>query len=1374
MSLQQTIDSPELSTAERAILEARLRELNPRAQIVPRAPGGEAPLSFSQERMWFLHRMGQGEIYTLAIPLRLSAALDAAALERSLGEVVRRHDSLRTTFREVDGVPVQTVAPFAGFALPVEDVPGADEAEREAEARRRVAEETARPFDLVAGPLFRARLLRLEPTEHVLIVCMHHIVSDGWSTGVLFREMWALYAAYTEGRESPLPPLPLQYADYAAWQRREWRGLEARSLAYWMDRLGDAPTLLELPADHPRPPAQSFRGGTVPVNVPRKVAEGLREVGRSEDATPFMVVLAAFQVLLGRYAASEDVLVGTLVPGRARPETQGLIGLFTHTLVLRADLGGDPSFREMVRRARQTVLGAHEHQDLPFGRLLEELQPERSLSHSSLFQVLYQLDEAEGPPPAPRPGPRVRTMEPARQTARFDLSLLLHAGERGIGGVLEYSADLFERGTVRRMVQHLERVLEQAAADPDRHLSRLELMSRTDRDRVVAWNRTTARYPADRCIHHLFADQAARTPDAPAVVCGGESLTYRELDARANRLAHHLARLGVGPEVRVGLCLERSPQLMVALLGVLKAGGAYVPMDPGHPAERLAYMLDDSGVAVLLTEERLRASLPARDGIRVIGLDGEWARIAAEGGEAPPESGVTSENLCYVIYTSGSTGRPKGVAMHHRGVCNYIHWGVRAYGANSGNGAPVFTSMSVDLTVTNLLPLFAGRPVHLLPEASPIEALAETLKERPGFGLIKITPIHLGLLNALLTPEQAAGAAGTLVIGADFLSAEPTVFWQEHAPGVRLMNEYGPTETVVGCSAYVLPPGRHRVGAVPVGHPIQNLTFYVLDARGEPVPVGLPGELYIGGAGVARGYLGRPGLSAEKFLPDPFAQAGARMYRTGDRARWLADGNLMILGRTDNQVKLRAYRVELGEVEAVLRRHEGVRECLAMVREDRPGDRRLVAYVVGRADADALGEHARRSLPEYMVPTLVMLDAFPQTSTGKVDRRALPAPEHAGACAEPEAPRSFVEVQLLHLWEELLGVSPIGPTQDFFELGGNSLLALRLFAQVRSRLGCDLPLATLFAGTTVRQMAEAVLEERRGGAAPAWGAGPTVVPLQPHGTLPPLFCVHPAGRDVHGYIHLVRHLGGDQPVFGLRDGGAELHRPLAQIAAGHVGALRAVQPEGPYHLLGWSFGGTVAYEMAVELERQGQQVAFLGMLDTPGPGAVDEAWGEMEDAELVAGLAGDVAVQMGRPFDLAPDALRGLTLEEQLHRAADALHAQGAAPPGFESASLRESYEVVKARSASREGYVPGRFGGRVTVFEAQDLSAGMDPEQAERIRAAWSEEERRTLFWCRVVDDRVEVHGVPGTHVSIGMEPHVRVLAERVRASLAAARAAV
>ncbi|HEU4883152.1 MAG TPA: amino acid adenylation domain-containing protein, partial [Longimicrobium sp.] len=1140
----------------RAVLRDRLAGRRTGTDIPRRAHGGEAPLSFAQERLWFLDRLQQGgTTYNIPAALRLSGGVDEAALERALGEIVRRHEALRTVFHEVDGVPAQLVAPFAGFTLPVRDLSGLEPGAREAEVARLATEDATRPFDLTVGPLFRAALLRLGGGEHALLLCMHHIVSDGWSLRVLFGELAALYEAYRAGDASPLDELPVQYADYAAWQRgRVDDGAQARQLAYWTERLSGAPELLELPADRPRPPVPSLRGAAVPVHVSPAVLEGLRALAGAEGATLYMVALAAFQVLLGRYGATDDVVVGTPVAGRTRAQVEALIGLFVNTLVLRTSLAGDPAFREVVGRARDTVLGAYDHQDLPFERLVAELRPERSLSHSTLFQVMFMLDSADGSGAAEGGALRARGLEAERGTTKFDLTLALQAGAGGLTGVLDYSTDLFDDGTARRMVEHLERLLEQVAADPDRRIPALALMGAAERDRVLGWNRTAAAYPADRCIHQLFEAQAARTPDATALVSGAERLTYAELDGRANRLARHLRGMGVGPEVRVGICLERGPELMAAILGVMKAGGAYVPMDPAHPAERIDYMLGDSGVAVLLTQERLRGRLSAREGMAVLAVDSAWAEIGA-GSAEPVESGVTAENLCYVIYTSGSTGRPKGVAMHHRGVSNYIDWGVRFYGADRGSGAPVFTSMAVDLTVTNLLPLFAGHPVTLLPEESPVEALAAAIRARPGYGLIKITPIHLGLLNTMLSPDELAGAAHTLVVGADFLSAEPTVYWQQNAPGVRLMNEYGPTETVVGCSAYLLPAGRHLAGPVPVGGPIQNLTFHVLDARMEPVPVGLPGELYIGGAGVARGYLGRPALSAEKFVPDPFAEAGARMYRTGDRARWQADGNLMILGRTDNQVKVRGYRVELGEIEAVLRRRPEVRECMVAVREDRPGDRRLVAYVVapdGAADAAALREHARETLPEYMVPSaFVVMDALPQTSTGKLDRKALPAPEYGTDAGEGEveAPRDEVEALLVAIWEALLGVR-VGPTQSFFDLGGNSFLALRLFAQVNRQLECDLPVATLFAGATVRRMAEAIRAQKA-------TAGPRspVVPMRAEGTLPPLFCVHPADRRVIAYVNLVRHLGAEQPVYGVQDLGDDLSRPVAAIAAEHVEAI---------------------------------------------------------------------------------------------------------------------------------------------------------------------------------------------------------------------------
>ncbi|HEX6910918.1 MAG TPA: amino acid adenylation domain-containing protein, partial [Longimicrobium sp.] len=935
LPLRALFEGPTLAELAERVEALRAADRPQLPPIVPVERGRPLPLSFAQERLWFLDRLEEGStFYNVQTALRLHGAMDAAALERALGEIVRRHDSLRTTFVEMNGAPVQLVEDFRGFSLPIDDLSMLDAGAREAEVRRRADADARTPFDLAMGPLFRAALLRLSDEEHVLMIAMHHVVSDGWSMGVLFRELTALYETYRNGGESPLPELPVQYADFAAWQREQLRGevLDAQ-LAWWRERLAGAPPLLELPTDRPRPAAQSHRGSTETLVLPAALVERLEALARKEGATLYMVLLAAFQTLLGRYAGTDDVVVGSPIAGRTRREVEELIGFFVNTLVMRTDLGGDPAFREVLRRVRETTLGAFEHQEVPFERLVDELQPERSLAWSPLVQVTFLLQNMDTSVGG-MPGVAAQAVGVELQNAKYDLSLAFGAAAGGgLVGALEYATDLFDGATVTRMLGHLRRILEQAAENADTRISRMELVDAGERRLLTEeWNATGAAYPASACIHQLFQAQVARTPNAAAVRFGDESLTFREVDERANQLAHHLRRLGVGPEVRVGLCVERGLEVMPAILGVLKAGGAYVPVDPGHPVERIRYVLEDSDVAVLLTQSSLVDRIPVGVGVRRVCVDTAWPLVAADRG-APPESGVTSENLCYVIYTSGSTGRPKGVAMHHRGVVNYIHWGIPGYGANTGNGAPVFSSMAVDLTITNLLPLFAGKPVRFLPEENAVEALAEALREGPGYGLIKITPTHLTLLTPMLTPEEARAAAVTLVVGADFLPAEPTVWWQENAPGVRLMNEYGPTETVVGCSAYTLPNGVHRQGPVPVGGPIDNLTFFVLDEHLHPVPVGLPGELYIGGAGVARGYLGRPGLSAEKFVPDPFGPPGARMYRTGDRARWLGGGNLLILGRTDNQVKLRGYRVELGEVESALRDLPGVRDAAAVVRE---------------------------------------------------------------------------------------------------------------------------------------------------------------------------------------------------------------------------------------------------------------------------------------------------------------------------------------------------------------------------------------------------------------------------------------------------------
>ncbi|HEU4556898.1 MAG TPA: amino acid adenylation domain-containing protein, partial [Longimicrobium sp.] len=1105
MASEQTVElpRPELSAAKRALIEARLRGQVRSADIVPRINRDGAPLSFAQERLWFLDRLEPGSAtYNISLARRLEGALDKAALERALGEIVRRHEALRTVFAEVDGSPVQVITLFDGFTLRLDDLSGLADAARGVEVRRRATEEAMRPFDLTAGPLFRAALLRLGAEDHVLLLSMHHIVSDGWSMEVLFRELSALYAAYREGRESPLPALPVQYADYAAWQREHLRGeVLERQLSYWREHLAGAPELVELPADHPRPAVQTFRGASERIELPGELLERLRTLGRSEEATLYMVVLSAFQVLLSKYSGSEDIVVGSPTAGRTRKEVAGLIGFFVNTLVLRAHLGGDPSFREVLRRVREATLDAHEHQELPFEKLVAELQPERSLSHSPLFQVLFTLQNAEGRGGALL-GLKVSGVNAELASAKFDLSLELAATPQGLRGGLNYSTDLFERGTAERMLGHLARVLEQVTADADVRLSQLELLGEAERALVVEeWNRTEAEYPGDRCIHELFEAQVARTPGAMAVRFEEASLTYAELNAGANQLAHYLRRRGVGPEVRVGLCLERGVEMIVSILAVLKAGGAYVPLDPAYPADRLAFTLADAGVPVVLAQEKVRAILAVPDGVEIISLDGAATEIAGEAAENP-ESGAGPDSLAYVIYTSGSTGAPKGALIEHRNVVRLFSATNAWFGFGPGDVWTLFHSYAFDFSVWEIWGalLYGGRVVGVPFDVSRDPEAFHALVQREGVTVLNQTPSAFRQFIRVDGERGGELALRVVVFGGEALEPASLREWVERrgAETPRLVNMYGITETTVHVTWR--PLSREDVfggSGSPIGRAIPDLRLYVLDAARRPVPVGVPGELYVGGAGVARGYLNRPELTAARFVDDPFAPG--RLYRTGDRVRWMADGTLEYLGRLDEQVKIRGFRIELAEIEAALRQAPGVRDCTVVVRENETGDRRLVAYMVGEAPAEAVRAHVRRSLPEYMVPSpFVFLDALPLTANGKLDRMALPAPALASAEDRYVAPRTPVEEVLAGIWAEVLRLERVGVTESFFELGGHSLLATRVVSRVRELFGVELPLRALFEGPIVAQLAGRVEEMRRA----ELPVLPPVVPVERTGALP--------------------------------------------------------------------------------------------------------------------------------------------------------------------------------------------------------------------------------------------------------------------------------
>ncbi|MBZ4423049.1 non-ribosomal peptide synthase/polyketide synthase, partial [Myxococcus sp. RHSTA-1-4] len=1048
--------------------------------------GAVLPTSFAQQRMWFLDQLEPGSAaYSIPLLVRMQGTVDVAVLERCLAVLVERHESLRTTFRSEDGKPVQDVAAAMQVPLAVVDLRGVDASVREAELKRVAGEELRRPFDLAQGPLVRAMLLRVADDDQVFLMAMHHIVTDGWSMGVLIRELVTLYGALSVGNAPPLEALPLQYADYAAWQREYLRGeVLEKQLGWWREQLKGAPTGLELPTDRPRPAAQSLRGSSLPVRLPKALSESLKALAQKEGATPFMLLLSAFQALLSRYSGQDDVVVGTPVAGRTRAETEGVVGLFVNTLALRTKLDGEQTFRELLGRVRETTLGAFAHQDVPFEKLVEELQPERDRSRPPFFQVMFILQNT--PASAARiAGVTLTPMDADTQTSKFDLSLALTDTADGFAGGIDYCTDLFDGATVQRLAGHFQALLSAAVAAPDRSLRELSLLPADERRQLDAWNATGTTYSID-CLHRLFEAQAARTPDATAVVFEDQQLTYRQLDERANQLAHHLRSLGVGPEVRVALALERSLDLVVAIYATLKAGGAYVPLEPTNPRDRLAFMLGDCAPAVLLTTRALRQRLPESSATTLY-LDALPPEVASLPAHAP-DSGVQPQHLAYVIYTSGSTGLPKGAMNAHAGVANRLLWMQQAYGLTASDTVLQKTPYAFDVSVWEFFwPLLTGaRLVLARPGGHQDPAYLARLIQQQSVTALHFVP---SMLAAFLDEETSAACTSVrlLVCSGEALPAELASRSLATLPGAALHNLYGPTEAAVDVTAWHVRPGSFRA-SVPIGVPVANTQIHLLDASLQPVPVGIPGELFIAGVQVGRGYLSRPDLTAERFIPDPFSSTpGARMYRTGDLARRLPDGSIDYLGRLDFQVKLRGFRIELGEIESALAQHPTVRDAVLMAREDVPGDKRLVAYVTARQgqsiDVEALRKHLGASLPEYMVPSaFVVLEVMPLSANGKADRKALPAPAAPTRTArEFVAPRNPTEELLAGLFSQLLNVSRVGVNDDFFALGGHSLMATQLASRLRRTFGVELPLRELFEAPTVAALALRVEAASRAG-----------------------------------------------------------------------------------------------------------------------------------------------------------------------------------------------------------------------------------------------------------------------------------------------------
>jgi amino acid adenylation domain-containing protein/non-ribosomal peptide synthase protein (TIGR01720 family) len=1040
--------------------------------IVPRERREEIPLSFAQERQWVLTQLvPDSAFYNLHAAVRIRGALDADALERSFAEIIRRHEVLRTTFPTVAGRPTPTVGGGDPFRLRHVDLTDTPAEQREAESLRHARQEVQRPFDLARGPLLRATLVRLGAAEHVLLLVMHHIVTDGWSMGVIVHEIGQLYPAFAAGRPSPLGEPGLQYADYAAWQRGWLQGdVLERQLDYWRGQLAELP-VLDLPTDRPRPAVQTFRGARLAFDLAPELSAALESLGEAAGATPFMTLLAALQVLLGRYAGQDDLAVGTVVANRSRAEVEALIGLFLNTLVLRADLSGDPPFVDLLQRVRETCLGAYAHQDLPFEKLVDELQPERDLSRAALFQVMFTLQNLPVPELRLPDGLHLEPLMYDTEAVKFDLTLTMWKDGERFAGVWGYNTDLFERETLERVDRHFRNLLAALAAGPERRLSELALQGADEERRLlVEWNATERNDPRDT-VTGLFEARARAVPEATALALGERELSYRELNERANRLARALRDRGIGPERRVAVCTGRSFETVVAWLGVLKAGGAFVPLDPAQPVDRLAYMLRDCGAALILTQEALAGALPVT-GAELLLLD----RAAADLDRCPPQDpppACSPDNLAYVIYTSGSTGRPKGVMLEHRGLSNLVARQREAFRVRPSDRVLQFASPSFDASVSEVfVTLVSGAALCLasseamLPGASLVE-----LFEREGITAVTLPPSVLAAL-----PAGEYRGLRTLVSAGEACTRELTARW---APGRRFVNAYGPTEcTVCATLAEITEAGPRP----PIGKPLGNVRVYLLDRRLQPVPVGALGELFVGGAGVARGYLHDPALTAERFLPDPFgAEPGARLYRTGDACRWRPDGNLVFEHRIDGQVKLRGFRIELGEIESVLREHPDVREAAVVARGNRGEAAALAAYVVGREgavpDADALRRHLAARVPAYMVPTsFLALPELPRLTSGKVDRRALPDPARPRGSAAYTEPRTALERYLAQTWREALGVERVGIHDDFFELGGDSIRGAILINRLQEELGQVIYPVALFDAPNVANLSRFLAE----------------------------------------------------------------------------------------------------------------------------------------------------------------------------------------------------------------------------------------------------------------------------------------------------------
>jgi amino acid adenylation domain-containing protein len=1358
----------ELSPEQQALVQQRLRgslQRRDAARSIGKSGATEGPLSFGQQRFWFLDQLEPGQpVYHVCFGLRLAGRLDHAAVEYSVSEIVRRHEALRTRYESRNGSVVQVVDAPRRVPVPIAEIQHTGEKEIE----RHLMEEGNKPFNLCKGFPIRAKLFRVQAEQHVLLFTMHHIAADAWSIDLLLKEWSTLYDARVTGKHAELPELPIQYLDFARWQQESMRDEALKEqLAYWERRLGDQPAALDLPTDYARPTMPSHAGATLSRLLGPDLSVSLSKVAQQAGASKFMVLLAAFKVLLHRYSGQNDIVAGSPMSRRTVQETENLIGLFLNVSVLRTDVSGDPTFRELLVQVRQTTLEAFANQSVPFEKIVEHLQPSRDLSRTPFFQVMFTLQDPATPPLTLEAGVRAEAFELDLDVSPYELTLLMQEKESGLEATLEYKTELFSAETIERALQHYQRLLEGIAENPDARVSELSLLTSAERRQLlVEFNPRPVDFARDKCLHELFEAEAARTPEAPAVRFGSQMLTYCELNERANQLACHLGSLEVVVETPVGICMERSPEMIIAVLAILKAGGAYVPVEPDEPTERLGLKLRDAGVALLLTHESVVKSLGDEvlaNGPTVVAVDRDEVAMAINRHSSQNiASKSRPENLAYIIYTSGSTGAPKGVMVEHRSLVNHSVGMARQFELNSTDRVLQFAPLSFDVSAEEIFPtLLTGGTLVLRPAglAVAIQDFHPFLVNE-GLSVLNLPTPYWSEWMSVMEEERLTlpESLRLVIVGSDTVTREHYARWQALAGDrVRWCNAYGTTEATITTTIYE-PKRGESPGCVPIGRPAMNTQVYIFDGHGELAPIGVPGEIYVGGEEVARGYLNRPDATLANFLPDRFSRRpGAKLNRTGDFGRWRADGNIEFLGRRDNQVKIRGFRIETGEVEAALLKHPGVREAAVVPRFDARGEKCLVAYVVAKEESPQLVgkllEFLRERLPGYMVPATVMiLPALPRLNSGKIAIQALPLPHGERPDLEESfvAPSDSLEQKLANVWRQVLGVERVGVFDNFFNLGGHSLLAVRLFTEIEKLTGWSLPVLTLFQSPTVKGLADA-LRRMQSSEAPS-----LVVPIRGEGSKEPLFLAHGAGGGMlWGYANLAQYLDVERPVYAfnsLDSEGLDEFTTIEEMAAHYIQEMRAVQPRGPYHLGGYCFGGLVAYEMAQQLVGRGESVALLALMNATPPNS------SFERVPLTAAWLGQFAVnswhwfrhffRWGSGHRRQFLARKVRVWRKRLLRRGDTarrteIDAEDYIDLSDYSPQRRRLWDV-HLRAAAK--YIPSVYPGRVTVLrtELHPFLCSFDG----------------TFGWAEYAQGGVTVKVVTGAHESILNEPHVQAVA--------------